>query len=92
MFGAWRRVWLSPEFRDWNIEACVPRIRCPILALQGTADPYGTVAQLAALRRLPAAACDIELIDCGHAPHRERPDETATRIAGFVARVLARQD
>lgn len=33
LFFAWADTWLSETFRDWNIEACLARIRCPALLL-----------------------------------------------------------
>jgi pimeloyl-ACP methyl ester carboxylesterase len=41
-FWGWNRIWLDPAFRDWNIEALLPSIRRPILAIQGEEDEYGT--------------------------------------------------
>src|SRR5690606_17770344 len=37
-FDGWTGVWLSDEFADWNIEALLPAIDCPVLAIQGDAD------------------------------------------------------
>src|SRR5579863_1877317 len=34
-FWGWNRIWLDPGFLSWNIEALLPSIRCPILAIQG---------------------------------------------------------
>ncbi len=45
-FWGWNRIWLDPEFRSWNIEALLPSIRCPVLAIQGEDDEYGTMAQI----------------------------------------------
>ncbi len=42
----------TPPFARWNIEACLPRIRCPVLAVQGEDDEYGTMAQIDAIARL----------------------------------------
>src|SRR6187455_3239462 len=33
-FRGWNDAWLAPEFRDWNIEAEVATIACPLLAVQ----------------------------------------------------------
>src|SRR5690606_2022074 len=33
-FHGWANAWLSPSFRDWNIEDSVATIRCPLLAIQ----------------------------------------------------------
>ncbi|HLZ38274.1 MAG TPA: alpha/beta hydrolase, partial [Mycobacteriales bacterium] len=46
VFRSWHDTWLSPWFRDWTIEDCLPGIRCPILAMQGEDDEYATMAQL----------------------------------------------
>ena len=37
------------EFRQWNIEPVLPGIDVPVLAIQGDADDYGTLAQLDAI-------------------------------------------
>jgi pimeloyl-ACP methyl ester carboxylesterase len=55
-FGGWNDVWLSPAFRDWSIEAMLARLRCPVLAIQGADDEYGTLAQVEGIRaRVPRA-------------------------------------
>src|ERR1022692_67949 len=46
VFGDWNDTWLSPAFRDWNIEDCLPKIRCPVLAMQGEEDEYSTMRQI----------------------------------------------
>jgi len=85
-FAAWTEVWLSPAFRDWNIEAGLPRIRCPVLAIQGEDDQYGTTRQLGAIRAGVGGAVDTLLLpSCGHAPQRDRPKETLEAIRRFVA-------
>ena len=48
-FYGWNDIWLHPDFRRWNIEACLPRIRCPVLVIQGLDDEYGTMAQIEAI-------------------------------------------
>ncbi|PKP67441.1 MAG: alpha/beta hydrolase, partial [Alphaproteobacteria bacterium HGW-Alphaproteobacteria-5] len=45
-FRGWSETWLSPAFRDWNIEEYLPGVRCPVLAIQGRDDEYGTPAQV----------------------------------------------
>ncbi len=49
VFWGWNDVWLSAEFRRWNIEPVLPGIDVPVLAIQGDADDYGTLAQLDAI-------------------------------------------
>jgi pimeloyl-ACP methyl ester carboxylesterase len=84
-FRGWNDAWLDPAFRAWNIEAAVARIRCPVLAIQGIDDEYGTIAQLDALQRHVPGTRRILLDACGHSPQRDRPIETLDAIANFVA-------
>jgi len=88
-FWGWNRIWLDPEFRAWNIEAYLPRIACPVLAIQGEDDEYGTMEQM---RRIGAKVRDIELValaDCRHSPHRDQPEAVQDAITRFVDRVTA---
>jgi pimeloyl-ACP methyl ester carboxylesterase len=87
VFRAWHETWLDPAFRGWNIELYLPGIRCPILAIQGYDDEYATMAQLDAIAAGAAAPPRVEqlrLADCGHAPHRDAPEEVLSAIASFV--------
>ncbi len=86
-FWGWNRIWLAPEFRDWNIEEYLPRIQCHVLAIQGVDDEYGTMEQM---RRIGAGVDDVELLTlerCRHSPHRDRPEAVLTALTGFVERV-----
>lgn len=87
-FHLWADAWLGPAFPDWNIEDCLPKIRCPVLAIQGEADQYGTMAQLDAIARQVAGPCELlKLPDCGHSPHRDKPAEVLAAVAAFVRRL-----
>ena len=89
VFWGWNRVWLSPEFRAWNIEEYLPRIRCPVLAIQGEDDEYGTMEQM---RRIDAKVGDVRLLElpnCRHSAHKDQPDAVIEAIARFVASVDA---
>ncbi|MBS27787.1 MAG: alpha/beta hydrolase [Alphaproteobacteria bacterium] len=87
-FRGWNDIWLDPAFRDWNIEACLPAIDCPVLAIQGAEDEYGTEAQLAAIGRGCAGPVDTILVpDCRHAPHRDQTDGVLAVMADFVVGV-----
>jgi pimeloyl-ACP methyl ester carboxylesterase len=77
-FGGWSQVWLNPNFRNWSIEEDINAITCPVLAIQGLDDEYGTLAQIQGIaRRLPQAKL-LTLPACGHSPHRDQP-ETLTQ-------------
>lgn len=89
-FWGWNDVWLHPEFVHWNIEKFLPAIQVPVMAIQGDDDPYGSAAQVDAIRDGKGSGVDVRMIaDCGHAPHLERGDHVLPIIGGFVARHLA---
>lgn len=84
-FKGWLDVWLSSEFRSWNIEERLASIDRPILLIQGDADPYGTTAQLDAIeRQVGGPTRRLMLSGVKHGPHLERPEETLTAAAAFI--------
>ncbi len=83
-FWNWNDGWLDGAFRDWDIRPELPGVTCPVLGVQGTDDPYGTVVHVEAVRDLAAGPVTLEVLDCGHAPHLERPTETDAAVAGFL--------
>ncbi|GAC1423461.1 MAG: alpha/beta hydrolase [Candidatus Velthaea sp.] len=84
-FRGWNDIWLDPRFRTWNIEGSLPRIRCPVLLLQGVEDEYGTTAQLDAIAGAVANTETVMLSPCGHSPHRDQPAAVLDAVAHFVA-------
>ena len=87
MFRGWSDIWLSTEFRAWNIEANVKTCNAPMLLIQGRSDPYGTLAQIESIERHAGVPVEKVLFsDCGHAPHVERNAETLAAIQDFVKR------
>lgn len=83
-FRGWADTWLAPAFRDWNIESFLPGIRCPVLAIQGEDDEYGSMAQLEAIARRAPDVELLELADCRHAPHRDQPAAVLEAVVRFV--------
>lgn len=83
-FWGWNDIWLNPEFRAWNIEDDLSRIACPVLAIQGTGDEYGTLAQVHGIRRRAPQTELLEIPDCGHSPHRDQPATVIQAVARFV--------
>ena len=87
-FRGWNDVWLSEGFRGWNIESRLSGIAAPILAVQGTGDEYGTVAQLDSIERSVGALVErLVLDDVGHSPHLEARDRVIAAIVEFMKRV-----
>ncbi len=90
-FRGWNDAWLAPEFRSWNIEEFLPRITCPVLAIQGEEDEYGTMEQLARIERAISQAEFLKLKSCGHAPHRDCTAAVLEAIGRFLDRSIATQ-
>jgi pimeloyl-ACP methyl ester carboxylesterase len=86
-FRGWNRIWLDPAFRAWNIESYLPGIACPVLAIQGEDDEYGTMEQVLRIGRVVRDADVLELSDCRHSPHRDQPEAVLAAITRFVDRV-----
>lgn len=87
-FFGWNDAWLAPAFAHWNIEREIEAITCPVLAIQGYGDPYGTMDQLDRIARAVSGPCRLlKLADCGHAPHRDQPEAVIEAIAQLYAEV-----
>ena len=83
-FRGWNDVWLSPAFRGWNIEAEIGTITCPVFAVQGEDDEYGTLRQIHAIREhLPQTRLCV-LAHCGHSPHRDQPEALIREAGAFI--------
>ncbi len=89
-FWGWNRIWLDPAFRSWNIEDLLPSIRCPILAIQGEDDEYGTMEQIASIARSAPGSRLLALPDCRHSPHRDQPQAVLAAAREFISGVTAR--
>lgn len=89
-FWGWNDIWLDPAFRAWNIEALLPHITAPILAIQGEDDEYGTPAQVTGIRDRTRVPCTVTLLPaCKHSPHRDQPEATLGAISLFVKSAAA---
>jgi pimeloyl-ACP methyl ester carboxylesterase len=89
-FWGWNRIWLDPAFRGWNIENLLPSIHCPILAIQGQDDEYGTMEQIASIARLAPDCRMLALPACRHSPHRDRARAVLAAAEVFIAEVRGR--
>jgi pimeloyl-ACP methyl ester carboxylesterase len=83
-FIGWNRIWLDPAFRRWNIEAELDSVPCPVLAVQGENDEYGTLEQVHAIQRHLPKTRLLVLPDCAHSPHRDQPDALAREAGRFI--------
>jgi pimeloyl-ACP methyl ester carboxylesterase len=88
-FYGWADVWLDPDFEGWDIrDDFLPQISCPVLAIQGHDDEYGTMAQLDEIARRVKGPCDlVKLERCGHAPFRDQPEAVVQAVTRFTEKV-----
>lgn len=83
---AWIDTWLSPARADWSLDAVLHRVACPVLAIHGEDDEFGSAAFPAHIvRQVAGSASEFVLAGCGHVPHREMPGVVLRRVAEFVA-------
>ncbi len=83
-FWQWNDVWLSEDFRPYDIRPELRRMVPPLLAIQGESDPYGTMAQIDDIARMVPHAQLLKLPDCGHSPHRDQPEAVAQAVQAFL--------
>ena len=83
-FWGWNDIWLHPPFKAWSIEREIETIRCPLLAVQGLDDEYGTLEQVRGIaRRLPHTRL-LELPDCRHSPQIDQPERLIAATTAFI--------
>jgi len=87
VFEEWNDTWLSPLFRDWNIEQYLPKIRCPVLAIQGEDDEYATMRQIEVIAEQVPGTELLKLPNCGHTPQRDQEAAVLAALLAFVDRV-----
>lgn len=85
---AWTGTWLDPGFADWDLRPTLERLRCPILAIHGDRDEYGSPVHPRRIEELAGGPAALALLDdCGHVPHREHQDRVLAAVTAFLAGV-----
>ena len=80
---AWIDTWLAPERAEWSLDPALEKLHCPVLAIHGERDEYGSEAHP---RRIAAGRGSLHILpDTGHSPHRERPSLVMKAIEDFLA-------
>ena len=84
-FRGWNEVWLNPDFINWNIEEYLPKIKVPVLVLQGAEDQYGTWQQVERIEQGCSGLVETALLkNCGHSPHRDQSQATLDHTIAFL--------
>ncbi len=84
-FRGWNDAWLDPAFREWAIVNELDAIACPVLAVQGVGDEYGSLEQIRGIARRAPQTELLELPDCGHSAHRDQADKLLREVTRFIA-------
>ena len=87
-FWGWNDAWLDPAFASFNLRDELAKIRVPTLVIRGDDDRYGTHREVAMAKEI--CRCRLETLiipNCGHVPHREKPEQTLDAIARFYESV-----
>lgn len=89
VMAGWGGGWLKPYARDWSIVPLLERIECPLLAMQGELDHYGSMEQIRLIARHAPQARLLEIENCGHISHQERPELVLHAAASFIQSSVA---
>ncbi len=89
-FRGWNDMWLSPEFKAWNIETHLNHITCPVLAVQGEDDEYGTLEQIHRIAAQTPQTQTLVLAHCAHSPHRDQTAALSQAAGTFIRATLNR--
>ena len=85
----WTDVWLTNDFREWDLTEDLAYIRVPILIVQGEHDQYGTMRQVEVAQEECYCPVEVAVIaSAGHSPHREATEQTLAAIADFATAAL----
>lgn len=85
VLDAWIRVWLSEAFNDWSLAPYLPNVQCPVLALHGDLDEFGSEAFPQRICQGVSGPANLVLLpQCGHVPHREQPALVLDKILQFL--------
>jgi pimeloyl-ACP methyl ester carboxylesterase len=86
VLSAWTDLWLSAEFENWSLKPALQRVQCPLLAIHGDNDEYGSSAFPESIAENSGGSASMLIIGgCGHMPHREKPEEVIGAAVEFLS-------
>lgn len=93
VLDAWAEVWLSAEFRSWSLDEELAAVRCPVLAIHGDRDEYGSVAFPRRIVAGVSGPSELAILEgCGHVPHRERRADVLRLVVSFLRHSVRGRD
>lgn len=86
VLDAWLGTWLQPAFASWSLADTLPAVTCPVLAIHGEDDEYGSPEHPARIAAQAGGPVTVALMPgTGHMPHRERPEAVLETVRAFLA-------
>ncbi len=85
VLDAWIESWLSPQFDSWSLDTRIAAITCPVLAIHGGNDEFGSTAH--AKRIKDGATCPVTVSVIGHeghTPHRGSAGRVLAEVRTFL--------
>lgn len=88
-FYGWNSAWLDPDFKKWNIEEYLPKIKVPTFVIQGVDDEYGSLKHMQWIEsKCGADVKSLVLDNCGHSPHKDQQEKVLKAVTEFVKKIL----
>lgn len=86
VLDAWTETWLAPEFASWSLAKVLPQVSCPVLAIHGEFDEYGSTRHPEMIRQLCGGPSRVKIMkNAHHVPHRELPEVVFALVSEFVS-------
>lgn len=86
VLDAWIDTWLSPGFADWSLKPALPQLACPVLAIHGEQDEYGSFAHPQLIASMAGAGGRAHIMPgTHHVPHRENEEEIIDLVAHHLS-------
>lgn len=87
--AAWIETWTQPAFADWSLKPVLPDLRCPVLAMHGDKDEYGSLRHPEMIREFAGGPTELAILTkCGHVPYKEQPAHVFELTASFLTNGL----
>ena len=82
---AWTDIWLSSAFAAWSLASSIGKVRCPVLAIHGDKDEYGSVAFPEFISSRSGGESEMLILEgCGHFSHKEKQENVLDTIEAFI--------
>lgn len=84
MFYGWANTWINADTSKYFLYDDLKKIKCPVLAIQGENDQYGTYKQMQAIADYCKKYELLWLKNCGHVPHYDYSNKILEKVNEFL--------